>query len=195
MWWLNKILKEKKRSCFPSLEVAFDPWIIYQWFSQNSIYLLWTVYAIISFRLLFSLLKRWLSLITPGVEMCKGHTSPLGATIARETWRTLQQRGGLTWWWPNTILFVSRCFFNKPDLDLWKISRGFSTTNLKEGLTVYGRWLLILYNLLCLLSLLGGRGLWLSIDWPDNVRRCSMWVHLDKVIAVITGNEQFAHDE
>ena len=107
MWWLNKILMEKNRSCFPSLEVAFDPWILYQVFSQNFIIYCGQYMTIISFRLLLSLLKRCL---TPGVEMCKGHTSPLGATIARETWRTLQQRGGLTWWWPKPILFVSRFF-------------------------------------------------------------------------------------
>ena len=118
--------------------------------------LLWTVYAIISFRLLLSLLKRFL---TPGVEMCKGHTSPLGATIARETWRTLQQRGGLTWWWPKPILFVSR-FLKTLTIDLWKISRGFQQQIWKKGYTVYGRKvftyiyiyiniyiLLILYNL------------------------------------------------
>lgn len=91
--------------------------------------------------------------------------------------------------------------FLSPDMDFFESQGVFNNTFERRGIQCMVErclLILILYYIncyVCLLSLLGGRGLWPSIDWPDNVWRCSMWVHRDKVIAVITGNEQFAHDE
>ena len=80
MWWLNKILKEKKRSFFPSLEVAFDPWIIYQVFSQNSI--IYCGQYMLSFRSDFSF-HSW-NVSSPQVWRCAKATHPLLARQLRE---------------------------------------------------------------------------------------------------------------
>ena len=110
------------------------------------------------------------SLSSPQVWRCAKATHPLLARQLRERLEEHCSREAvLPGDDPTQSYLYLGVFLTSLTLIYEKISRGFSTTNLKEGLAVYGRWLLILYNLLCLLSLLGGRGLWLSIDWPDNV--------------------------
>ena len=144
---LIRFWRKKTGSCFPSLEVAFDPWIIYQVFSQNSISI---VDSICYHFFQTSPFHSW-NVASPQVWRCAKATHPL---LARQLRERLEEHCSKEVVLPGddpnqSYLYLG--FFKQAWPWFFWISRGFQQQIWKKGLQcMVERCLLISYDLLCL---------------------------------------------